>query len=52
MSGTDTGFFLGGGAPVRNGVTDLFCSFFLENTSCVKKPQVISGVGGGGVRTP
>ena len=23
-------------------------SFFLQNTSCIKKPQVISGVGGGG----
>ena len=27
--------------------------FFLRNTSCIRKPQVISGVGGGGgVRTP
>ena len=25
-------------------------SFFLQNTSCIRKPQVISG--GGGVRTP
>ena len=26
-------------------------SFFLQNTSCIRKPQVISGGGGGGVRT-
>ena len=26
--------------------------FFLQNTSCIRKPQVISGVRGGGVRTP
>ena len=45
MSGADPGFFLGGGAPLRNGVTDFF--FFFENTSCITKPQVISeGVGG------
>ena len=24
-TGADPGFFLGGGAPVRNGVTDIFC---------------------------
>ena len=27
-------------------------SFFLQNTSCIRKPQVISGAQGGGVRTP
>ena len=27
-------------------------SFFLQNTSCIRKPQVISGWGGGGMRTP
>ena len=27
-------------------------SFFLQNTSCIRKPQVISGGGGGGLRTP
>ena len=27
-------------------------SFFLQNTSCIRKPQGISGGGGGGVRTP
>ena len=44
-SGADPGFFLGGVAPVKNGVTD----FFLQNTSCIRKPQVISGEGGRGV---
>ena len=33
----------GGGAPVKNGVTDVF----LQNTSCIRKPQVISWGGGG-----
>ena len=42
LPGADPRFFLGGGAPVRNGVTD---SFFLQNTSCIRKPQVISGRG-------
>ena len=27
-------------------------SFFLQNTSCIRKPRVISEEGGGGVRTP
>ena len=40
FTGVDPGFFLGGGAPVKNGVTDFF---FLQNTSCIRKPQVISG---------
>ena len=44
LKGADPGFFLGGGAPVRIGITD----FFLLNTSCIRKPQVISGGGGGG----
>ena len=37
--------FLGGGAPLRNGVTDWWPDV---NTSCIRKPQVISRVGGGG----
>ena len=50
-SGADPGFFLGGCAPLRNGITDVF--FFLHNTSCIRKPQVISGVGGwGGLHPP
>ena len=51
-AGADPGFFLGGGA-----LASCFTStsinhivFFLQNTSCIRKPQVISG--GGGVRTP
>ena len=42
-SGEDPGFFLGGGALVS-------CStsfFFLQDTSCIRKPQVISRGGGG-----
>ena len=42
-SGADSGFFFGGGVPLTDMVT---------NTSCIRKPQVISGGGGGGVRTP
>ena len=50
--GADPGFFLGGGALVScvyfntNKPHSFF--FFLENTSCIRKPQVIPG----GVRTP
>ena len=51
VAGADPGVFLGGGAlascatsaPINHIV------FFLQNTSCIRKPQVISG---GGVRTP
>ena len=42
-AGADPGFFLGGGALV-------FCSTStssLQKTSCIRKPQVISGRGGG-----
>ena len=43
--------FLGGGAPIRNGVTDWWTEV---NTSCIRKPQVISrrGEGGGCVHIP
>ena len=50
VTGADPGFFLGGGTLVscctstpRNHIV-----FFWQNTSCIRKPQVISG----GVRTP
>ena len=43
-AGADPWLFLGGGAPLRNGVT----TFFLDNTSCIRKPQVISEGWGGG----
>ena len=51
-TGADPGFFSEGGAlvsfststPINNKV------FFLQNTNCIRKPQVISE--GGGVRTP
>ena len=54
-SGADPGFFLGGGALVSCSTSTPInhIVFFLENTSCIRKPRVISGEGGGvGVRTP
>ena len=50
LTGADLGFFLGGGAlascststPINHIV------FFLQNTSLIRKPKVISGGGGGG----
>ena len=53
-TGADPGFFLGGGALVSCSTSTPInhIVFFLQNTSCIRKPQVISGVGGGGgVRT-
>ena len=51
-TGADPGFFLGGGALVycstSTPINDIV--FFWQNTSCIRKPQVISGGGGG--RTP
>ena len=51
-SGADPGFFLGGGALVSCSTStpiNHIVVFFLQNTSCIRKPQVISpGVGGGG----
>ena len=41
--------FLGGGAPLRNSVTDWWPDV---NTSCIRKPLVISGVGEGGGYAP
>ena len=52
ISGADPGFFLGGGALARlllyfnTNKPNSF--FFWQNTSCIRKPQVMSG----GVRTP
>ena len=37
-TGADPGFFLGGGAPLRNGVTNTNKPHFLQNTSCITKP--------------
>ena len=46
----DLGFFLGGGALVSCSTsTPINHIFFWQNTSCIRKPQVIST---GGVRTP
>ena len=48
--GAYPGTFLGGGALVScstsTPINHIF--FFLQNTSCIRKPQVISGGGGGG----
>ena len=49
-AGADPWFFLGGGALVSCSTSTPInhVVFFLQNTSCIRKPQVISG----GVRTP
>ena len=51
-TGADPGFFLGGGALVSCSTSTPInhrVFFFLQNTSCIRKPRVISE---GGVRTP
>ena len=52
-TGADPGFFLGEGALVSwtTSTPINHIVFFLQNTSCIRKAQVISG-GGEGVRTP
>ena len=47
-AGADPGFFLGGGAlvPCSTSTPINRIVFFLQNTSCIRKPQVISGGGG------
>ena len=50
-TGADPGFFLGGGALVSCSIStpiNHIVFFFSQNTSCIRKPQVISGGG----RTP
>ena len=46
-SGADPGFFSGGGALVSCSTSTPInhIVFFLQNTSCIRKPQVISGGG-------
>ena len=47
-TGADLGFFLRGGALVSCSTsTPINHIFFLQNTSCIRKPQVISGGEGG-----
>ena len=48
-SGADPGFFLGGGALISCSTSTPInhIVFFWQNTSCIRKPQVISGKGGG-----
>ena len=48
-TGADPGFFLGGGALVSCSTStpiNHIVFFFLQNTSCIRKPQVISRGGG------
>ena len=55
FAGADPGFFLGGGALVSCATStpiNHIVFHFLQNTSCIRKPQVISRGGGGRVRTP
>ena len=49
FTGANPGFFLGGGALVSCSASTPIhhIVFFLQNFSCIKKPQVISGRGGG-----
>ena len=46
-SGADPGFFLGGGALVSCSTSTPInhIGFFSQNTSCIRKPKVISGGG-------
>ena len=48
FAGADPGFFLGGGALVSYSTSTPInhIAFFLQNTSCIRKPQVILGGGG------
>ena len=52
VPGADPGFFLGGGALVScstsTPINHIVFFFFWQNTSCIRKPHVISGEGGGG----
>ena len=50
ISRADPGFFLGGGALVSCSTSkpiNHIVFFFLQNASCIRKPQVISRGGGG-----
>ena len=50
IAGADPGFFRGGGALVSCSTStpiNHIVFFFLQNTSCIRKPQVISGGRGG-----
>ena len=57
MSGADPEFFLAGGGALVSCSTSTPINhivFFLfgQNTSCIRKPQVILGRGEGGLRSP
>ena len=48
FTGVDPGFFLGGGSLVSCSTSTPInhIVYFLQNTSCIRKPQVTSGGGG------
>ena len=53
-AGADPGFLLGGGALVSCSTStpiNHIVYIFLQNPSCIRKPQVISGKGGGGAHS-
>ena len=52
FSGADPGFFLGGGALFSCSTSTPINHIVWQNTSCIRKPQVISGGGGGGGGPP
>ena len=54
LTEADPGFFLGGGALVSFSTSTPinYIVFFLQNTSCIRKPQVISGGGAPPVPSP
>ena len=53
-AGADPGFFLGGGALVSCSTSTPInhIVFFWQNTSCIRKAQVILGGGGGNCAPP
>ena len=54
-AGADPGFLLGGGALVSCSTStpiNHIVYIFLQNPSCIRKPQVISGKGGGNGKAP
>ena len=42
-AGADPGFFLGGGAPLINDITDRWCKQMLQNSGYIRTSQTILG---------